>query len=184
MAILFSGADLNVAFRNVQGNAETEVSNFSDDYVLAHPIEELVQSVFDKYAVKAPKLDKDAITSDWVDGYVPEYRTPNPSFDQQPGARGRIYSLHIPYTGDEYLFHYMPMPPPQKAVHATTSPTEIVFTAGGAWHTAESINKQFDDNLAVLEDGIRRIENNVTPFNSSLRNVIVARLAQIGRAHV
>jgi hypothetical protein len=70
MTVLFSGADLNVALRNVQGNAETEVSNFSDDYVLAHPIEELVKSVFDKYAVKAPKLDKDAITSDWVDGYT------------------------------------------------------------------------------------------------------------------
>jgi len=112
-----------------------------------------------------------------MDGYVPEYRTPNPNFDQQPGVKGRIYSLHIPYTGDEYLFHYMPIPPPQKAVHATVSKTEIVFTAGGAWHTSDSINAQFDDNLETLEDGIERVEKNVTPFNASLRNVIVARLA-------
>ena len=37
MTVLFSGADLNVAFKNVQGNAEAEISNFSDDYVLPTP---------------------------------------------------------------------------------------------------------------------------------------------------
>jgi hypothetical protein len=177
MTLLFSGPDLNVAFKNVQGNAEAEISNFSDDYVLAHSIEDLTESVYEKYAVKAPVLDKDAIGSDWVDGYVPQYRTPNPNFDQQPGVKGRIYSLHVPYTGDEYLLHYMPMPPPPNPAHAAVSKTEIVFTAGGTWHTSESINKQFDANLATLEDGIQRVEKNVSPFNASLRNVIIARLA-------
>jgi hypothetical protein len=177
MTLLFSGADVQVAFRNVQGNAESEIANFSDDYVLSHSIEDLADSVYDKFAVKTPVLDKDNIGSDWVDGYVPEYRTPNPNFDQQPGVKGRIYSLHVPYTGDEYLFHYMPVPPPPNPAHATVSKTEVVFTAGGAWHTSESINQQFDANLATLEDGIARVEKNVTPFNAALRNVIVARLA-------
>jgi hypothetical protein len=45
MTALFSGADLNVAFKNVQGNAKAEVSNFSDDNVLAHTIEDLTESV-------------------------------------------------------------------------------------------------------------------------------------------
>jgi hypothetical protein len=177
MTLLFSGADVQVALKNVQGNAETEISNFSDDYVLGHAIEDLTESVYEKYAVKTPVLDKGAIVSDWVDGYVPEYRTPNPSFDQQPGVKGRIYSLHVPYTGDEYLFHYMPVPPPPNPSHASVFKTEVVFTAGGAWHTSESINQQFDANLATLEDGIQRVEKNVTPFNASLRNLIIARLA-------
>jgi hypothetical protein len=102
---------------------------------------------------------------------------PNPNFDQQPGVKGRIYSLHVPYTGDEYLFHYMPMPPPPNPAHATVSKTEVVFTAGGAWHTSESVNQQFDSNLATLEDGVARVAKNVTPFNAALRNLIVARLA-------
>ncbi|MBR1143342.1 hypothetical protein [Bradyrhizobium sp. AUGA SZCCT0431] len=177
MALLFSGADVQVALKNVQGNAESEIASFSDDYVLGHPIEDLADSVYDKFAVKTPVLDKDNIGSDWVDGYVPEYRTPNPDFDQQPGVKGRIYSLHVPYTGDEYLFHYMPLPPPPNPAHATVSKTEVVFTAGGAWHTSESINQQFDANLATLEDGIARVAKNVTPFNAALRDVIVARLA-------
>jgi hypothetical protein len=177
MTLLFSGPDLIVAFKNVQGNAEAEISSFSDDYVLDRPIEDLTESVYEKYAVKAPVLDKDVIGSDWVDGYVPEYMTPNPNFDQQVGIKGRIYSLHVPYTGDEYLFQYMPMPPPPIPAHASVSKTEIVFTAGGAWHTSDSINKQFDANLATLEDGIQRVEKNVTPFNVSLRNVIITKLA-------
>jgi hypothetical protein len=69
------------------------------------------------------------------------------------------------------------MPPPPNPAHASVSKTEVVFTAGGAWHTSDSINKQFDANLATLEDGIARVEKNVTPFNAALRNVIVARLA-------
>jgi hypothetical protein len=177
MTLLFSGDDLSVAFKNVQGNAEAEISDFSDDYVLGHKIEDLAESVYQKFAVMSPVLDKTAMGTDWSDGYVPEYRTPNPNFDQPPAVKGRIYRLHIPYTGDEYLFHYMPMPPPQKAVHASVSKTEIVFTAGGAWHTSESINKQFDDDLETLEDGIGRIEKNVRPFNAALRNAIVAKLA-------
>ena len=177
MTLLFSGADINVAFKNVQGNAEVEIGNFSDDYVLARSVEDLTESVYEKYAVKTPVLNKNAIGSDWVDGYVPEYRTPNPNFDQQPGMKGRIYSLHVPYTGDEYLFHYMPMTPPPNPVHATVSKTEIVFAAAGGWHTSKSINKQFDDNLATLEDGIQRVEKSVTPFNAYLRNVIIAQLA-------
>src|SRR5438874_6189036 len=105
MTLLFSGADVQIALKNVQGNAEAEISKFSDDYVLAHSIEDLAESVYEKFAVKTPVLDKGAIVSDWVEGYVPEYRTPNPNFDEQPGIKGRIYSLHVPYTGDEYLFH-------------------------------------------------------------------------------
>jgi hypothetical protein len=178
MTLLFSGADVQVAFKNVQGNAETEIANFSDYYVLGHSIEELAESVYQKYAIKTLVLDKDNIGTDWVDSYVPHYMTPNPNFDQQPGVKGRIYSLHIPYEGDEYLFHYMPMPPPPNPAHASVSKTEVVFTAGGAWHTSESINKQFDGNLATLEDGVARVEKNVTPFNASLRNAIIAKLAQ------
>jgi hypothetical protein len=122
-------------------------------------------------------LDLDAKGIDWVDGYVPENMTPNLNCDQQPGVKGRIYSLHVPYAGDEYLFHYMPMPPPPNPAHASVSNTEVVFTAGGAWHTSDSINKQFDANIATLEDGVARVEKNVTPFNAALRNVIIARLA-------
>lgn len=177
MTLLFNGADVQVAFKNVQGNAETEIANYSDDYVLSYAMEELAQFVYEKFAVKPLLLDLDAKGVDWAEGYVPEYMVPNPDFDRQPGVKGRIYFLHVPYTGEEYLFHYMPMPPPPNPAHASVSSTEVVFTAGGAWHNSESINKQFDANLATLVDGVARIEKNVTPFNDALRNVIVAKLA-------
>jgi hypothetical protein len=177
MTLLFSGPDIQVAFKNVQGNAEAEISSFSDDYVLGYSVEDLTELVYEKFAVKPLVLDLNAKGIDWVDGYVPEHMPPNPNFDQQPGVKGRIYSFHIPYTGEEYLFQYMPMPPPPNPTHASVSKTEVVFTAGAAWHTSESINKQFDANLATLEDGVARVEKNVTPFNAALRNAIVAKLA-------
>ena len=177
MTLLFSGADVQVALKNVQGNAETEISNFSDDYVLGRSIEDLTENVYEKYAVKTPVLDKNAIKNDWVDGYVPEYRTPNPTFDQQPGVKGRIYSMHVPYTGDEYLFQYMPAPPPPNPAHASVSRPRLSLPQAARGTLPNSINQQFDANLATLEDGIQRIEKNVTPFNAALRNVIVARLA-------
>jgi hypothetical protein len=139
MTLLFSGPDIQVALKNVQGNTEAEIHNFSDDYVLGYSIEDLTEIVYEKFAVKPLLLDLDAKGIDWVEGYVPEYVTPNLSYDQQPGVKGRIYSFHIPYTGEEYLFHYMPMPPPPNPANASASKTEVVFTAGGAWHTSESI---------------------------------------------
>lgn len=178
MTLLFDGPDIQVALKNVQGNAEAEIRNFSDDHVLGYSIEDLSELVYEKFAVKPLMLDLDAKGVDWVDGFVPEYTTPNPSYDQQPGVKGRIYSLHIPYTGEEYLFHYTPMPPPPNPARASVSKTEVVFTAAGAWHTSESINKQFDANLATLQDGIARVEKSITPFNAALRNVIILKLAQ------
>lgn len=38
MTLLFSGPNIQVAFKNVQGNAEAEISNFSDDYVLGYQV--------------------------------------------------------------------------------------------------------------------------------------------------
>lgn len=177
MTLLFSGLDIQVAFKDVQGNAEAEIANYSDDHVLGHTIEDLTETVFDRFAVKPLVLDLDAKVVDFVDGYVPEHMTPNRSFDKQPVVKGRIYSLHVPYTGDEYLWRYMPMPPPARPQHASVSTTEVVFTAGGAWHNSDSINKQFDSNIAFLQDGVARMDKHVTPFNAALRNVIIARLA-------
>ena len=70
------------------------------------------------------------------------------------------------------------MPPPPGAVHAIVSKTEIVFTAAGAWLGENSIDKQFDEQLAFLEDGLQRVEKHVTPFNASMRSAITTKLAQ------
>jgi hypothetical protein len=48
----------------------------------------------------------------------------------------------------------------------------------GAWLGENSINKQFDEQLAFLEDGLQRVEKHVTPFNASMRSAITTKLAQ------
>jgi hypothetical protein len=90
MSQLFSSADLNVAFKNVQGNADAAISNFSDDNVLSYSAEDLTNSVYEEFAVKAPVVDEARIFTDWADGFVPEYMTPNPNYQQAPQVRGRI----------------------------------------------------------------------------------------------
>ena len=90
MSQLFSSADLNVAFKNVQGNADAAICNFSDDNVLSYSAEDLTNSVYEEFAVKAPVVDEARIFTDWADGFVPEYMTPNPNYQQAPQVRGRI----------------------------------------------------------------------------------------------
>jgi hypothetical protein len=178
MTLLFNGADIKVLFDTLQGNLETEIRDMSDEYVLSHVFDDLVQFLLDKHSVRLPAIDKNGIGRSLGNGYVPEYPVPNTSFDQQRGIRGDIHTLHIPYSGDEHLFHYVPMPPPPQFVHGGTASSEITFVVGGAWFDAKAINKYFDDHLAVLEDGLVRLEKNIAPFNASLRNFIVARLRQ------
>lgn len=178
MAFLFNGADIKVLFDNLQNNLEAEIKDMSDEHVLSQAFDDLVQYLFGRHSVRTPTIDKDRIERSLGSGYVPEFPVPSSPLNHQSGVRGDIHTLHIPYSGDEHMFHYMPMPPPPQFVHGGTASSEITFVAGGAWFDAEGINKYFDDHLAVLEDGLERIERNVAPFNSSLRNLIVARLRQ------
>jgi hypothetical protein len=173
---LFVGTPLKVLFDNMHRNIEDDIRKLTDDEVLSLPLDTLVQQIADRNAVRVPILDLDKIERSFVDAMVPQYPVPNPNFDTQPGVPGRIHTLHIPYTGQEHMFNYMPPVPSMRQVMGGTSNSELTIHAGGAWLTADDINKKFDDDLETLKDSLKRLRENAETFNSALPAYIRPRL--------
>jgi hypothetical protein len=174
--ILFVGTPLQVLFENTQRNIESDIKQMSDEAVLSRPVDEFAHEIAQANKVDVPILDMARADRTFTEATVPEYQVPNSNFDIQVGVPGRIHTLHIPYTGQEYMFHYMPPVPGRNQVAGDTTASEVTIHAAGHWHTADSINKKFEQELETLEDSLKRLRENSERFNSGLLSFIRPRL--------
>jgi hypothetical protein len=132
---LFVGTPLQVLFDNTNRNIEDDIRKRSDDQILSTPLDILVQQLVEKSLIQVPVLDINRAERTFEDATVPEHQAPNSNFDIQVGVPGRVHTLHIPYTGQEHMFYYMPPVPPRHSVSGATSNSEVTIHAAGAWHT-------------------------------------------------
>jgi len=173
---LFVGTPLQVLFDNTNRNIEDDIRKRSDDQILSTPLDILVQQLVEKSLIQVPVLDINRAERTFEDATVPEHQVPNSNFDIQVGVPGRVHTLHIPYTGQEHMFYYMPPVPPRHSVSGGTSNSEVTIHAAGAWHTAESITQRFKQDLETLEDALKRLRENAERYNSALPTFIRPRL--------
>jgi hypothetical protein len=175
---LFMDTDIDVLLRTTRQNAIDELQTTKDTAILSETDDEWLEYFMDKYAIEVPMLDRTKAEVTFVDGLVPQYQVPNPNFDNQQGVPGRIYTLHVPYSGSEYLFHYKPRTYPMNAPMAGTSLSELTIHVGGAWHTTKSIDEHFDSTLERIEANLQNLRNDVAPFNQELESLIRGRLVE------
>jgi hypothetical protein len=174
---LFAGTPLSVLFDNTNNNIEEAINKLTDAQVLAASLDALTQQIADSYSIQVPVLDLTKVDRPYEDATIPERRVPNPNFaDIQIGVPGRVHTLHVPYTGQQHMFYYMPPVPPRLAVVGATTETEVMVYAAGAWFTAESITQKFQQDLETLEDALRRLRENCDRYNTALPTFIRPRL--------
>jgi hypothetical protein len=171
--------EIEVLIRTRRRELIDEVKQLKDSAILSQTDDEWLRYLMDKYAINIPKLDRARAETTFVDGTVPQYQVPNPSFgNQQPGVPGRIYTLHIPYSGPEELFYYKPRTYPMNAPIAGTSNSEVTIHVGGAWHTTKSIEEHFDGTIERIETNLRTLRDDVAYFNQELENLIKPHLEE------
>jgi hypothetical protein len=174
--VLFVGTPLQVLFDNTHRNVEDNIRKLSDDHVLSRAVDILAQELAVKDKIDVPVIDTSRIERTFSEALVPEYPVPNPNYDTQPGVPGRIHTLHIPFTGQEHMFYYMPPVPGVNHVAAGTSNQEVTIHAGGVWLTADSISQKFEQDIETLQDSLRRLRENADRFNTALLSFIRPRL--------
>jgi len=173
---LFMDTDIQVLIETTRRELIGEIAQLTDSAILSQTNERRLRYLLDKYTINVPTLGPDKAETTYVDGNVPQYQVPNPNFDNQPGVPGRIYTLHVPYSGPEELFYYKPRSYPMNAPVAGTSNSEITIHAGGAWHTPATIEAHFDGTIERIETNLRNLRNDVAPFNQELETLIKPRL--------
>jgi hypothetical protein len=130
----------------------------------------------EKYLIQVPVLNISGVERTFEDATIPERRVPNPNFDIQVGVPGRVHTLHIPFTGQQHMFYYMPPVPPRLSVTGATTDTEVMVYAAGAWFTADSITQKFQQDIEALEDALRRLRENCDRYNSAMPTFVRPRL--------
>jgi hypothetical protein len=173
---LFLNTDVQVLIDATKGNLFDEVDRLDDSAILSRSNEDWLTHFIDKYTISVPTLDITKAERTYVDKLVPQYKVPNPNFDNQHGVPGRIHTLHIPYSGPKNLLYYKPRIYQMTSVVAGTSNSEITIQAGGAWHTAQSIEDHFDGAIKTIEENLAKLRSDVAPFNESLTELIRPRL--------
>jgi hypothetical protein len=174
---LFAGTPLSDLFDNTNRNIEDTINQLTDAQVLAASLEVLTQQIAETNWIQVPVLDLTRVDRTFEDATVPEHRVPNSNFiDIQVGVPGRIHTLHVPYTGQQYMFYYMPQVPPRLSVVGATTDTEVMIYAAGAWFTAELITQKFTQDLETLEDALRRLRETCERYNMALPAFIRPRL--------
>jgi hypothetical protein len=174
---LFAGTPLQVLFDNTNRNIEDATNKLSDAQILAASLDVLTQQIADNFLIQVPVLDPNGVDRTFEDATVPERRVPNPNFvDIQIGVPGRVHILHVPYTGQQHTFYYMPPIPPRHSVVGETTATEVIVYAAGAWFTAETITQKFEQDIETLEDALKRLRENCDRYKSALPTFIRSRL--------
>jgi len=101
---LFMDTEIEVLIRMTRRELIDEVQQLEDSIILSQTDDEWLRHLLDKYTINVPMLDRPKAEITFVDGTVPQYQVPNPNFgNQQPGVPGRIYTLHIRYSGPQEL---------------------------------------------------------------------------------
>lgn len=173
---LFMDTDIQVLIDAKLRELLGEIRDLTDTAILSQTKEQWLRYLLEKYTINVPTLAPENAETTYVDGNVPQYPVPNPNFDNQPGVPGRIYSLHVPYSGPEELYYYKPRTYPMNAPMAGTANSEITIHAGGAWHTAKSIEEHFDSTVERIQTNLKNLRNDVTSFNQELEALIKLNL--------
>jgi hypothetical protein len=173
---LFMDTDIQVLIDFTRRELIGEIGQLTDTAILSQTNEQWLRYLLDKYTINVPTLAPEKAETTYVDGNVPEHQVPNPNFDNQPGVPGRIYAVHVPYSGPEELFYYKPRSYLMNSPIAWTSNSEITIHAGGAWHTPATIEAHFDGTIERIETNLRNLRNDVAPFNQELETLMRPRL--------
>ena len=180
---LFVGTDLRVRFDNVRHALFDRIALMSDAQITSRSVDDWVTLLVQENSEDVPTIDPGNCSTTIADGTVYQQQVPNPNYrvGAQAIVQGKIYTLHIPYKGDRSLFYVRPSSHPISAPTAATDEHEILVDVSGAWHDSASINKAFDESIALIEDYLARLRTEVASFNSGLgaelRPRLQARLA-------
>lgn len=151
--LLFNGGYLKDVLRVQDQKMRNEINFLSENQILNTSEEDPCDYFLEKYKIKALQIDESQIQMDYDDTYV----------------TGTRITFYIPFKGNRKLFELRPstfsLNPPQAGVRDS----EIVMTYERTTSEATQIEGEFKSELEALKNYLQYIEQDITPFNSSIR---------------
>ena len=166
--LLFNGGSLRDALRAQGQKMRDEINSLLDENQILNTSEDDLCNYFiKKYKVEALQIDESQIQADYDDAEIDvSHRW---DYGRTQSVTGTRITFYIPFSGDPGLFKLQPSTfnfnPPQAEVRDS----EIVMIYGRTTSEADQIESEFKSELANLKKYLKWVEQNVTSFNSSIR---------------
>ena len=148
---LFDGGDLIYVLQDQGQKMRNEINSLSENQILNTLEDDLCNYFFEKYKVETLQIDESQIQMDY-----------------SAYATGIKITFYIPFTGDRNLFEQKPSTFSPNPPRAYVGESEIVMTYERTTYEADQIKDEFKSELAKIKKYLKWIEQDVTPFNSSI----------------
>jgi hypothetical protein len=167
---LFVSTEIQVWQLKLRQNIITEIANTPLDTLVNTPVDEFLEYLREKYEMVVPTIDRAAATTVQAEGQVPAHAVPNPKYGQAvPRVWGTIYTLSVPYTGDQAVFYMRPSYNDMTAPTAKTDATHVFLTvAGHNFESSKPIDDAFDKMLDSIERHLTWLRSNVEAFRETI----------------
>ena len=165
--LLFYGKYLSDALRAQGQKMRDEINSLDENRILNTSEEDLCNYFVEKYKVEALQIDESRIQTDYGDAEIDVSQRWD--YDYNGYVTGTRITYYIPFTGDRDLFKLQPSHFSFNPPRADVGDNEIMMIYERTTNEAEQIKSMFKSELARLKNYLKWVEQDVTSFNSSIR---------------
>ena len=177
--LLFYGHNLRERIESQEQDLAKEINSMSEADVLSTSRGDMVKYLVEKWIINPLVVDELRIQADYGDAQVDVSRDFSRAiFDRSRPfyIQGSRFRIHVPFTGDAYLFKCQPstwgLNPPRGKVEQD----ELVFTYDLTVEERPKIAELFQKDLKNTLTYINRVNGDIKGFNTALPGVVRQQL--------
>ena len=190
--LFYKKGQLTNYFNYIKAEAEKEINEFSEEYILNVNEENLTKALIEKYFLMVPALKLDKIYQlepEEVDIEVPFFQDPiiRKAFKQIKSryTKGTKITIVIPFDGNPELFDFQPSTYLAKLPQGKVLGNEL-YLEYKSEYDKNTLKNEINSDIQLIQKYINYLKEDIDKFNSSLenyiRNLINARKSRLLQA--
>ena len=170
--MLFRRFELRAALEERDNKLTGSVESVSASEILSRAPDHMAEELCDAFRVEPPVLRESDIQASQEEAQVDVSHDPQRFILDRSSPfylSGTRVSFHVPFDGDPELFGAQPSSFTFSPPNADVRDGELVFTYERLDHDAQAAKAEIERELAEVRKYLSWIQNDVAPFNESLR---------------
>ncbi|MEV8312146.1 hypothetical protein AB0P36_33800 [Streptomyces flavidovirens] len=165
---LFSNGNLDETLRHKLGQIRNAVARWNEDRLLSLPDTDVIDLLVKEFSIKAPVLDRGAITVDPVEeGY-----TTVSQFGETAQIRQTVVAFSVPYTGERNAFMLRPNTWASVFPTATVTGADLKIYWEGQGRDAAAIKQALNTKLNEIEKWLGWASAQISAYNQQAASFI------------
>jgi hypothetical protein len=165
MARLFGGASIDDVYRQTLQSLRSEVHRLAREQIVAADPDQLAAEMAAKVRFECP-----------VVGRLEDVEYEEPPFN--PDQRDVYVAVHVPFTGDDKLFHFHGHSYPILHEDFTVNPQSLTFRVRSQRHTIQDLPRHVQVIVDQINSGLSSIASHLKYFDENFRRDVAAEIRE------